>query len=144
MFESIPTREIQFSYLDDLTITIRPAVTDLNPLYLAAGCAWVNPLRLAAELPEDHPRHLTEERALHALAKAYGMAVLTSPCSDPEMDAFTPSEWEDWLLGNLPEFQTIRDYAPVRTNFVRQEDVASAAARIAGSVADEFSNGALG
>lgn len=137
MFESIPTREIQFSYLDDLVVTVRPACVDLNPLYVAAASYWVAPLKLASQLPDDHPRKLSDERALIALAKVYGMAVMAGS-SDERLAAFTPDQWEAWLLENQPEFQSIRDVCEVRTNFVDQDDVAGAAERIAGLVADEF------
>jgi hypothetical protein len=117
VLEGIPVRTIRFEYLDGgLELSFRPAVLDLNPLFVAATAAYLHPLLLAAQLPDDHPRHLTEERAEAALAKAYGMAVIVTGNS-PELE----------------EFRSLRSVAEVRTNFVEaaQTEVEQAeAARI--------------
>lgn len=120
----IPTRTICFNYLDDLEITFRPAVLELNPIFAAGVIQWVQPLQLAAQLPEGHPRKLTEERALAALAKAYSIGVMQgSPDRDAEAPA-KPEQWEAWLLANPAEFQSVRDIAEVESEFVTEEPAA--------------------
>lgn len=122
MFEGVPTRRIQFEYLDGLEIDFRPAVLDLNPLFVAASVAWIQPLTLAAQLPEDHPRHLGEERANRAMAKAYSMSVMVGSSTSDELDGFTAAEWEAWLLEHPEEFASIRSVAEIRTNFVDETE----------------------
>jgi hypothetical protein len=113
----VPTRIIEFPYLDGLELTIRPAVLDLNPLYVVACSAWLSPLKLAGELPDDHPRALTDARAEAALAKAYALAVVWES-NKPAHEAYGPDDWEAWLLENPQEFRSLQTIAPVRTNFV--------------------------
>jgi hypothetical protein len=118
---NVPIRTVEFSYLDGLEVHIRPAVLDLNPLYLAACQTWLSPLKLAGLLPEGHPRALTEKRAVAGLAKCYAMAVCAGSNVD-EMDAWQPDQWEAWLLEHPDEFESLRTVAPVRTNFVPEDD----------------------
>jgi hypothetical protein len=124
MFDS---RTIRFDYLEGLEVVVKPAVLDLNPIYQAATIAYVQPLRLAAQLPDDHPRRLTEERAVAALVKAYAAAVMIAGDRDG-MDDWRPHQWETWLAAHPEEFQSIRDVAEVRTNFVSEEEEVAAAA----------------
>ncbi len=127
--EGVPTREIEFSYLGGLTLTIAPAVPDLNPLFAAAYVALIQPLTLAARLPEDHPRALTDERARPALAKAYAQAVVFGT-NEPSMEDFGPEQWEDWLLEHPRELESLTSIAQVRTNFTTEaEDQAQELAR---------------
>ncbi len=114
--EGVPTRELEFSYLDSLVLIIAPAVPDLNPLFAAAFMACIEPLTLAARLPEDHPRALTDERARPAIARAYAQGVVFGSLN-PEMDAYSPDQWEEWLLNNPRELESILSVAQVRTNF---------------------------
>ncbi len=116
----IPTRTINFDYLDDLKVRFRAAVLgDTNPLYQAVTIAFIQPLELAASLPEGHPRKLTEDRAEKALAKAYAHGVMEGrPGGQGENEPpFRPQEWEAWLLEHLEEFATIRSVAEVEENF---------------------------
>ncbi len=118
--EGVPTREIEFSYLP-LVVTVGPAVPDLNPLFAAAHISYLEPLRLAASLPEDHPRFLTEAKARPALAKAYAEAVVFG-ADDPALDGWAPAQWEEWLLANPSEFDWFITVAQERTNFVSEQD----------------------
>ena len=136
--EGVSTREIEFSYLDGLTLTIAPAVPDLNPLFAAAYAALIQPLTLAARLPEDHPRALTDERARPALAKAYAQAVVFGS-NDPAMKDFGPAEWEDWLLEHPRELESLTSIAQVRTNFSNENE--NEAQRLAQEVADALVQG---
>ena len=118
MFEDMPTRTVCFQYLDGLEVEIRPAVLELNQLYVAAAIAWLRPLMLASQLPDDNPHRLTEERSERALAKAYGMAIMVGSSTSDAMDRYTPAEWEAWLLGHRDEFASLRSVAAVPGNFV--------------------------
>ena len=121
----IPTRRIRFEYLDGLEIDFRPAVLELNPIFAAGVIQWVQPLQLAAQLPDDHPRHLSDQRATAALAKAYAIGVMQgSP--EPGADApAKPKQWEEWLIANPAEFESIRAIAEIESNFTTEEPAAA-------------------
>lgn len=111
-----PTANVRFDYLDGLTIQVRPAFVDVNPLYDAAARAWIAPLELAAQLPDGHPRKLSEKHALENLVKVYAAGVICG-CSDEEMDTWGPVQWEAWLLEHVEELHSLRDAAESRPVF---------------------------
>jgi hypothetical protein len=122
----IPTRRIRFEYLDGLEVEFAPAVLELNPIFAACVIQWVQPLQLAAQLPDGHPHKLSDERALAALAKCYAAGAMRgSPDRDAEAPA-KPQQWEAWLLANPPEFENIRSVAEVASNFPTEEPAAAA------------------
>ena len=139
--EGVPIREVEFSYLDGLTITVGPAAPDLNPLFAAAYIAFLEPLTLAARLPDDHPRALTEARARPALAKAYAEGVVFG-ADDPTFDGYTPAQWEEWLLENDEEFDSLISVVQMRSNFVtEQEEQLQQAAHEAGNALAAMAKG---
>jgi hypothetical protein len=112
---------MRFDYLEDLEVRFRAAVLgDVNPLFQAVTVAFIQPLELAASLPDDHPRKLTDERAERALAKAYAHGVMEGrPGGQAEGEAaFRPVEWEAWLLEHRAEFASIRSVAEIEDNFL--------------------------
>ena len=117
------TRTICFEYLDDLELEFRPAVLELNPIFVACVIQWVHPLQLAAKLPEGHPRKLSEERATAALRKVYANGVLQGELSSVSDDRpATPAEWEAWLESHPAEFDSLRSVAECPENFQPPEE----------------------
>lgn len=119
---------LRFEYFDPpLTLSVLPAVGDLNPLYIAAA-ARLAPYELSAALPEDHPRRLTEERAEELLLPVFAEAVIAGS-DDPAHEGWGPDEWVAWLAAHRDEFRSIREVAEHRRNFVTEaEDQAREAA----------------
>ena len=119
----IPTRTLCFEYLEGLEVVFRPAVLELNPLFVACVVQWVQPLQLAAQLPEGHPRKLSDERANAALRKVYANGVLQGKLRSVSEDrAATPAEWEAWLEAHPAEFDSLRSVAECPENFTPPEE----------------------
>ncbi len=105
----IPIRTIRLEYMDNLEVEVRPAIPELNPIFAAFAHAVLKPLEIAARLPDDHPRALTEERALAALHRCYAAGVMLGSPTHPEMNDWVPAEWEKWLAGQVDAFLDIKD-----------------------------------
>ncbi len=104
-------RIIRFEYLDNLEIELRPASPMLNAVFAAFAEFHLRPLEISSMLPDDHPRALTEERALDALRKVFAAAVTVGSPTHEEFDGYQPREWYEWLLGHPDEFKSIQELA---------------------------------
>lgn len=114
---SVPERNVRFEYLDGLEVSIRVAHMEHNAIFRAGVITWVQPLTLAASLPEGHPRRLSEEQALEVMAKLYGMGVMAGSRTNVQLDQASPDDWSDWLLEHPDEFELLRSVAPIPENF---------------------------